>query len=352
MDEKYTYEAILQRMIDKIPSDIDKREGSIIYNALAPAAAELAQAYIRINDIENRTYADTSYDDDLTKRAAERGIARNEATKSIRKGLFNLDVPIGSRFNGGDLNYKAIEKLNIGVFKLECETLGEIGNYYYGNLIPIDYIEGLETAELDDVIIPGEDMESDESLRNKYFNSLDNESFGGNEADYKKKTNELPGVGGTKVEPVWNGGGTVRLIIISSDYNKPSTTLVSNVQTAIDPIQNHGKGVGIAPIGHVVTVEAVTEKIINITSNITLQSGYVWEDIKPNIKQVIDSYFNDLNKVWQDSANLVVRISQIETRILNVPGILDIQNTSLNNLAENLILDKYEIAVLGEVVKS
>ena len=29
-------------MLDAVPNDLDKREGSIIYNALAPAAAELA----------------------------------------------------------------------------------------------------------------------------------------------------------------------------------------------------------------------------------------------------------------------------------------------------------------------
>ncbi|UTW69876.1 hypothetical protein KHA80_02945 [Anaerobacillus sp. HL2] len=33
MYEHQTYEAILARMLDKIPDDIDKREGSIIYDA-------------------------------------------------------------------------------------------------------------------------------------------------------------------------------------------------------------------------------------------------------------------------------------------------------------------------------
>ena len=38
-----TYEEILQRMLGRVPNTIDKREGSLIYTALAPAAAELIQ---------------------------------------------------------------------------------------------------------------------------------------------------------------------------------------------------------------------------------------------------------------------------------------------------------------------
>ena len=351
MIEAQTYEAILKRMLDRIPSDLDKREGSVIYNALAPAAAELAQAYIIVLDIESRTYADTSYSDDLSRRTIERAVMRKEATKAVRKGIFNKDIPIGSRFNGEYSNYRALEQISSGVFKMQCETPGEIGNFYYGSLIPIDYIEGLQNAELADIIIPGEDEEDDESLRKRYFDTLDSESYGGNIADYKEKTNKLIGVGGTKVYPVWNGGGTVKLVIIDSSYKTPSSTLVADVQTAIDPMVNQGKGIGIAPICHTVTVEGVKEKVINIKSIITLQVGYTWLDVEANIKKAINNYFNDLNKTWAENDKLVVRISQIETRILNIAGVLDIQNTLINGEAENLVLSDIEIAVLGEVIQ-
>ena len=39
LDEYFEYDIILQRMLDRVPIQIDKREGSIIYNALSPAAA-------------------------------------------------------------------------------------------------------------------------------------------------------------------------------------------------------------------------------------------------------------------------------------------------------------------------
>lgn len=350
-----TYENILKRMLDRVPASVDKRQGSIIYDALAPCAAELAQIYIDLQFLEGRSNADTAAGDDLTRRTLERGVVRKPAQKAIRKGVFIGDngsvfnVPIGSRFSGEELNYAVVEKITDGEFKLECETPGEIGNSHIGQLIPIEYINGLVSAEIIDILIPGEDTESDEHLRKRYFDSLDSQAFGGNIADYKEKVNGLNGVGGVKIYPAWNGGGTVKLVIIDSSFNRPSNTLIDQIQTDIDPVQNQGEGLGIAPIGHVVTVEGVREVVINIETEITFQEGYVWEDVKIRVEETIDEYFIQLKSGWAENENLVVRTSYLETRILNIVGVLDIQNTKVNGIAQNFILSDLEIPVLGEV---
>ncbi|MGI6318486.1 MAG: baseplate J/gp47 family protein [Dethiobacteria bacterium] len=95
-------------------------------------------------------------------------------------------------------------------YKAECEQLGSYRKRIFRPLDNIDNISGV-TAELTDILIPGEDEETDESLRQRYFESLVSQAYGGNIADYKQKVTALPGVGGVKVEPVWNGGGTVKL---------------------------------------------------------------------------------------------------------------------------------------------
>ena len=87
-EEKYTYEAILQRMLDTIPDTIDKREGSIIYDALAPAAAELAQAYIWLSNAVDLVFVDTSVDEYLDRLCNQIGIIRKEATPAIKQGNF------------------------------------------------------------------------------------------------------------------------------------------------------------------------------------------------------------------------------------------------------------------------
>jgi len=351
MYETMTYEIILQRMLNKVPSTVDKREGSIIWNALAPAAIEMTQMYIELDSILNESFADTASREMLIKRAAERGIIPSPATKAILKGVFNTNIPINSRFSLDDLNYIVIEAIddNTHTYKLQCETYGEIGNKNLGTLIPIEYIDGLVSAELIEILVPGEDEEETEVLRKRYFDSLDSQAFGGNIADYKEKVKALSGVGGVKVYPVWNGGGTVKLVIIDSTYSIPSQTLIDSVQVEVDPIEHNGAGVGFAPIGHSVTVLGVTETPVDIVTTITYENGYTWEDIEVAAKAIIDSYFLELNKTWESESALVVRISQIETRFLNITGVLDIAGTTINTLAQNLVLGADSIPVRGEI---
>ena len=352
MYENVTYEDILQRMLDRIPDSMDKREGSIIYDALAPAAVELQLMYIEFDVILQETFADTASREYLIRRAAERGIIPEPATHAILKGEFTpstLEIPVGSRFSCGTLNYVVTEKISDGQYKLECEEIGESGNSQFGQMIPIDYIEGLETCYLTDLLIPGEDEEDTELLRQRYFDSFDSKAYGGNVDDYLNKTNSLPGVGSTKVTPVWNGGGTVLLTILNSEYGKASDTLIQTVQEEIDPTQD-GSGIGIAPIGHIVTVETASEVAVNVSASITFEEGYSWTGQKTAIEEAVKGYLLEIRKEWANQSASVVRIAQIESRIMALKGVLDIANTKINDSESNLMLTKYQIPVFGGVV--
>ena len=351
MYENVTYESILQRMLDRIPNTMDKREGSIIYDALAPAAIELQLMYIELDAVMNESFADTASRECLIKRANERNIVPKPATNAIMKGVFTpatIDV-LDKRFSCGELNYIASEKIANGEYKMQCETSGIDGNANFGQMIPIDYIEGLEIAEITEILIPAEDEEDTEVFRERYFTSFESQTFGGNVADYKQKTNAISGVGGVKVTPVWNGGGTVKLTIINSEFKVPSDKLIEVVQNEIDPIGHSGEGMGLAPIGHAVTVDGVNARTINISCKITYQSGWNWESAKNYILSGIDQYFHELCKTWDESENLIVRITQLESRILACEGVLDISETTLNGSSSNLSLNANEIPVRGIV---
>ena len=214
MFEDMTYENILNDMLSRVPNDVDKREGSIIYDALAPAAFKLAEMYFQLQHFVDLLFADTAVEDFLSRRTAELGIVRRPATKAIRKIATDGPVDIGTRWGLEDTTYIITEKMSDTEYKAECEQPGSIGNIYSGPLDNIDNISGV-TAELTDILIPGEDEEIDESLRQRYFESLVSQAYGGNIVDYEQKVTALPGVGGVKVEPVWNGGGNRK-----ADYNR------------------------------------------------------------------------------------------------------------------------------------
>lgn len=351
MYEDITFEVILQRMLDRVPDNLDKRESSPIYNALAPAAVELQLMYIEFDIILQETFGDTASREYLIRRAAERGIHPYPSTYAILKGEFtptSINIPIGSRFSLHDLNYYVKEKIEDGVYQVECEEPGVKGNQYFGDLIPIEYIDGLETAKLTEILIPGEDEEDTESLRSRYFASFDTKSYGGNKKDYIDKTNSIAGVGSTKVTPIWKGGGTVKLTILNSNFDKASPTLIDTVQQIIDPTKD-GRGLGVAPIGHIVTVDTAEEVTVNIASNITFDDGYSFSILKPQIEQVVSDYLLELRKDWANQNNLIVRIAQIETKILGIEGVIDIGGTKINDSASNLILSTYQIPIMGGV---
>jgi len=363
MFEKETNDAILGRMMKEVSSQRDKREGSIIFDALAPAAIEFMLLYQKLEWYIRQSFGDTAERDYLIRLALERGLVPKVATFAVVKGIFSpatLNVEIGERFSVESVNYAVVEKQSAGVYLLKCETAGTIGNHSSGQLIPIGYIEGFESAYLSEVTIPGEDEEGTEVFRERYLTSFNSNAFGGNIDDYKEKVRKIDGIGGIKVYPIWQGGGTVRVVFVTSEFKPPTVEFINQVQTIVDPIPNQGNGLGTAPIGHIVTVQGARDSQINIELNLAFVSGITFDDLKGAVERVIDEYFAELNRTWEQTqvatteqysnSGLIVRISQIESRLLDVPEILDIQDTKLNGSTANLVLGLDELAVRGELI--
>lgn len=349
-----THEVILARMLSRVSSKYDKREGSIIHDSTAPAAIEFQNFFIELDVVLSEVFADTATREYLIRRCAERGITPKPASYAVVKGSFvptTLEIPVGTRFSHEDYNYTVLKKLEDGIYSLQCETIGSEPNGVTGRLIPIDYVQGLTNAEIVEISILGEDEEETETLRARYFASLQAEAFGGNEIDYKNKILSMSGVGGVKIYSAakWNGGGTVKAVIIDSDKGVPTFELVDTVQTLIDPVTNSGEGVGIAPIGHFVTVIGAYDTKVNVETTLTYEDGYSWSSVKTNVEAAIDEYFTELNSNWQNLEKLTVRVAQLESRILNVEGVIDIQGTTLNGKTTNLIVDVDSLVSRGTI---
>lgn len=344
----------MERKLDMIDDRRDKRQGSLIYDALAPNAAETASFYADLEMLEDRTFGDTATGDDLTRRAAERGITRKGAVKATFYGSFldengaEYPVEAGTRFFLEKYYYVVLSREEDGRYVLECETAGACGNDYLGNLLPLETMMGLAEATLTELRTDGEDEEEDEELRKRYFASFDADAFGGNIADYKSKVNALQNVGGVKVYPAWNGGGTVKVVIIDQGWRAPTETELSELQDRIDP-ESRGEGYGIAPIGHRVTVDGVTEVPCRISMNLSLAEGAVQETVLADIQGRFEVYFEEMRKNWADSTYLTVRISYLEARALEAEGVVDISDCSINGGSGNLVLGADEVPVLGEI---
>ncbi|QGG57409.1 baseplate J/gp47 family protein [Paenibacillus sp. B01] len=354
MYEHQTYREIMGRMLARIPDELDKREGSVIFDALAPAAAELAALYAELDVQLALSFADTADGEYLTRRAAEHGVRRKASSRAMRLGRFfgaaggPAEVPLRSRLAAEGTAYEVAERLAPGTYRLVAELPGRAGNEVAGALLPLDYIDGLARAELADVLVPGEDEEGDAELRARFWQAVSEQPFGGNIADYRAKIGGLPGVGGVKIHPAWNGGGTVKATVIASDFAPAAAALVQEVQAAIDP-ESAGQGIGLAPIGHRVTIVAADAVPVDIATQLTLRAGVSAVQLERDIEAAAEAYLLELRRAWAGESRLIVRISQLETRVLALPGVEDIGGTTLNGAPANLELEADEVPTLGTV---
>ena len=117
-----------------------KRQGSVIYDAVAPVCSEIAQIYVALDNCLNESFADTAQRDYLVLRAKEIGLEPKKATNTILKGEFQGNINIGDKFALDDLRYTVIEKISDGIYKLKCDTAGSVGNTKFGTLIPISCV--------------------------------------------------------------------------------------------------------------------------------------------------------------------------------------------------------------------
>ena len=360
MYEDQTSQVIEKRMLDTVSPAMDKREGSIIHDATAPVSIELELMYAALDWFMKNTFGDTAERQFLIERALERGLVPYKATRAVVRGIFTpsaLEIPIGHRFSCNGINYAVTEKLKAGSYLLRCETVGVSGNKEAGMLVPIDNLPDLQSAKIEALTIPAIDDEDTEVFRQRYLKSFETQAYGGNIADYKEKVLSIAGVGGVKVYPVWNGGGTVKVVFCTSEFKSPDSEFVNTVQEMLDPVPYHQKGVGVAPIGHYVTVAGVTEKTINIKAKISVKSGFVLSDIKPKVTEAINDYLKELNREWKNTQTisvneftnigLIVRVSKIESCILDVTGVLDVEESTINGSKQNLQLGVDEIVKLG-----
>lgn len=368
---QYTYQELLRQLLERVPDTYDKRDTSPIQTAAGMAAYGLEQYYIVLAQVQREGLIQTATGEQLDMLAIISGLTRFQASPAVRLGIFNIAVPIGSRFstiNGEDSIDFYVSAQTTGptedyYYQLTAETPGTIGNDYSGPILPITAIPGLTSAQITDILVPGDNTETDSEFRERVIEALNDRPFAGNIAAYRQEILAIDGVGAVQVYPTWNGGGTVKCSILGADFLAASPTLVENVQTAIDPEVNQGLGLGMAPIGAKVTIATATPVTINVAATLLLSPGYSIEQVQPLVEQQIENYLLSVRQEWdtnvsptgvQYAAN--VYVSRVISAVVNATGVVNVQSLTLNSANEDIALTEtgaeQEIPVIGTVTLS
>ena len=229
-----------------------------------------------------------------------------------------------------------------------------------GPILPIDSIEGLNSAQLTDLLIPGENTEEDEPFRARIIERLNSRSFGGNVAQYVEEIEAIDGVGAVQVYPVWDGGGTVCCSILGADFLPASSDLVQMVQNAIDPPPGQGLGLGLAPIGAQVTVTAPKTVPVDISATLTLASGHELETVQQPAQDAVSAYLLQIRKNWDVNISSTaiaysaeVYLARVLAALISLDGVVNVSALTLNGIAADMALQQtgalQQVPVLGKV---
>lgn len=342
-----TYEAIRQRILDSMTNDIDKREGSFVSNMISPVGVEFAKYYIELDNILSIMFLEDATNEYLDKKVYDFGIERKMGT--VARGTIKVTGENGTHIpqnseviSQGELSFFTLEDawINEGIALIEVEA-SDVGTEY--NIIQnsidkfVININGVESVTNEKEFKEGTNVETDEELRERFFEVIRRPATSGNIYHYEQWAKEIDGINQARVKPLWNGNGTVK-VIVSNDNSIVDEEIVSKCQEYINTVK---------PIGADVTVITPTSLDINVTANIYIENGYDATKAKLDFEENLKKYLS--------SCNDTVVYTRVASCLGSVEGIKDYSELKLNGATSNISFDdeklpKIKTITLSEVV--
>ena len=143
---------------------------------------------------------------------------------------------------------------------------------------------------------------------------------------------EVPGVGDVRVIPLWNGAGTVKVVIVDSENQPAGDELIKKVKEHIEEER---------PIGADVTVVSASALDIDISVTLITDGS---EGIQTAIEENIRGYFAD-----EAMEKAYVSYAKVGSFILSVAGVEDYSDLKINGKAENVVINDGSVPVLRSV---
>lgn len=366
-----TFEALQSEMLANTGDTVDTQEGSLVATAISKQAVRLDELYRELDYVNDNMLVDTQDREHLIASGEECGLPIDEGSAAQLSIVCNCEVETGTEFAALESDYVYVVTDYIGTkevditdddgeattatwYEYTVESLddGVEPGLYTGYIEPTEYIEDFDEARIEECTKAGVDEEDTEVYRQRRLAWFQIKPCAGNRAYFAECLDDTGLTTGYKIERRQAGDTSVPIYVQGPDYGVPSADVVSQIQEIIDPTANSGQGYGKAPIGHVVTINAVTGKAINVGFTLTLTDGTEYADIQSQVEAACSAYILELQKSWKDHDYLVVRLSGFENKILDVTSVLDIANVTINGEAKNIQLGTYEIPTLGTVTNS
>lgn len=342
---------ILDRMKGNVPNELNKSEGSIIHDTLVGTSEELGFAYSILNTVINRVFGqralENGYSEELELTCNGLGIYR-------KQGLYATGTILVSAATGTIIPKNTIVQTQSGLkFKITDEDttitlsgsatlniqaidIGSLYNVEANTIIELEnQIPGVISLTNVTKLTNGVNRETDQEIWDRYLFKINTPATSGNVGHYKQWALEVSGVGDAHVIPTWNGGGTVKVILLDSTKRSPSQEIINLVKDHIEAER---------PVGPTITVVGATEVVININATVQLAADSTLEQVTSDIEGGIKNYLEGL--AFKDS---LVRYTKIASILLDIPYIIDYFGLTVNAASINVEIPEGSVAVLGTV---
>lgn len=341
MYSQQTYEVIKNRTLDNINLDLDKREGSILNTLASANAMSLAKAYIDMGDLISLGLIEDTFDTYLDKRVNEFGVYRKEGSKATGEikvtGKDGTVLENGTSFLCNDLKFIMLNDVTIGESDDICHVEAEEVGYKYNlssnsNFTLTEANSNIESLINEKDFSGGVDVETDEELRNRFRKVVNNPSTSGNKAHYEEWALEVNGVGRAIVYPLWNGNGTVKVMVVGNDNKPVDEEIIDNCKLHIEENM---------PIGCQLTITTPTSLNVNIVANVELKEGYEISEIKEEFESKLNEYLKTV------TTELVY--SKVYGILVNLLGVGDITSLTINDNTSNITIAEDKIINISAV---
>ena len=342
---------------EKVSAD----QGSFLDLGISKTAAIAEELYSDLDAVNDNMLVDTQDAEHLVDSGVEFGIPINEGTAAVVIADLNCECDIGTEFTAVDSDYNYIiiddpeiitgEDSTIYRYHMEADEDGIDPGNYRGDIEPVDFLDGFEEGSITGVYAVGTEQEDIESYRERRLSTYTSKACAGNYDYYKEVIGNISGVGGVKVVRRQSTQSFIPCYIQADDYGVPTQTLLNSVKETMDPSLYEGEGMGLAPMGHVLQVNPVTALTVDVSASFTFDDGYSFSILETALKKAVNDYITQQAATWQNSGAIVIRVAVVESALLNVTGVLDIDDVTLNGDDENLTTTAYQVPVFGTLTE-
>lgn len=317
-----TPESIKEEMLEGLTvngEEIDTREGSYANTLVSVAAYQIWKLYQQFPALLSMVFPDETAGEYIDKNAEQIGMVRSAGRKASVSVTFTgkngTRIPKGTALYAPDsgLQFLTAEDAVIqsGSAGVQAEA-AEVGIAYnlpakritslYINLSGVDTVTNSQAAS------GGADPESDAAFYARYHDRRVLPITSGNRYHYITWATEVPGVSYAGCVPLWDGPGTVKVVIAGADRKAVGEPIIAACAAHIEEVR---------PIGAAVTVVSVTKRTIPMTAAVTLIQGATLTDVRDQLRKEVGTLMSQL----EFGVNTEVPFSRFLACLLQCQGV-------------------------------